>query len=58
MSIDSDVINFYNQWSNFVSILSFSWEDEYNPAEADHRQVRREIEKQNKRARDAGQKVY
>ena len=31
MSIDSDVINFYNQWSNFVSILSFSWEDEYNP---------------------------
>ncbi len=58
MSTDSDTVNFYNQWSNFVSVLSFSWEDEYNPAEADHRQVRREIEKHNKKARDAGRRKY
>lgn len=58
LSSDSDTLNFYNQWQNFVSILSFSWEDEYNPAEADQRQARREIEKLNKKAREAGRRKY
>ena len=58
MSSSSDTINFYNNWSNFVTILSFSWEDEYNPSEAENRQVRREIEKHNKKARDTGRRKY
>ena len=51
---DSDTVNFYNQWSA-LSVLSFSWEDEYNPAEAENRQVRREIEKHNKKERIWGE---
>lgn len=54
----AEVIEFYNQWSNFVSVLTFSWEDEYNATEAPDRRVRREIEKINKKARDAGRKKY
>ncbi len=57
-STNAQVINFYNQWSNFTTVLSFSWEDEYNTTEAPDRQTRREIEKLNKRHRDAGRKKY
>jgi len=53
-----DVTHFYNQWTNFVSVMSFGWEDEYNPAEAPTRDVRRQIEKTNKKSRDAGRKKY
>jgi curved DNA-binding protein CbpA len=55
---DDHVINFYNQWSNFLSILSFSWHDEHNPSEAPDRRVRREIEKINKKQRDIGKRKY
>lgn len=57
-SSPADVNQFYNYWLNFVTSLSFSWEDEYNPADAPNRQVRRAIEKENKKARDAGRKKY
>jgi len=53
-----NVLNFYSEWSNFSSVLSFSWEDEYNPAEASDRRVRREIDKLNKKARDAARRKY
>jgi len=52
------VLNFYSEWSNFSSVLSFSWEDEYNPSEATDRRVRREIDKLNKKARDAARRKY
>ena len=55
---DAQVKRFYNEWSNFISVLTFSWEDEYNPAEAADRRVRREIEKINKKARDNGRREY
>jgi DnaJ family protein A protein 5 len=57
-STHAEVLAFYNQWSNFVSVLSFAWEDEHNPSEAPDRRVRREIEKLNKKNRDAGRKKY
>jgi DnaJ family protein A protein 5 len=57
-SIDTDVLNFYTFWENFVSILSFSWADKYNPNEAPNRVVRRTIEKENKKERDSARKAY
>jgi len=57
-SSKQDVSGFYNYWLNFVTSLSFSWEDEYNPSDAPNRDVRRAIEKENKKAREAGRKKY
>ena len=54
----SNVHHFYNFWTNFVTKMSFSWEDKYNPAEVPNRQVRRAIEKENKKFRDVGRKKY
>lgn len=54
----ADVNLFYSFWLNFVTRLSFSWEDEYNPLDAPNRQVRRAIEKENKKSREAGRKEY
>lgn len=36
-----DVLKFYNYWTNFVTLLSFSWKDKYNPNEAPDRQTKR-----------------
>ena len=57
-SIASNVHHFYNFWTNFVTKMSFSWEDKYNPAEVPNRQVRRAIEKENKKFRDIARKKY
>ena len=40
-SLSVDVMNFYNYWLYFSTILSFSWEDKYNLNDAPNRQVRR-----------------
>ena len=53
-----EVFQFYTQWANFVTQLSFSWEDEYNTLEAPNRQVKRAMEKENKKRRDVGRKKY
>ena len=58
LSPRADVLQFYNYWLNFVTCLSFSWEDEHNPSDAPNRDVRRAIEKENKKAREAGRKKY
>lgn len=57
-TICADVVSFYAHWSNFVTTLSFSWEDKYNPSEAPDRAVRRAIEKENKKVRDNARKEY
>ena len=57
-SAPADVNHFYAYWLNFITCLSFSWEDEYNPLDAPNRQVRRAIEKENKKARETGRKKY
>lgn len=57
-SDQAEVFQFYTQWSCFVTQLSFSWEDEYNTLEAPNRLVKRAMEKDNKKRRDAGRKKY
>lgn len=49
---------FYNAWSSFQSVKSFNWMDEYRFSAAPDRRTRRLMEKENKKARDAGRKEY
>ena len=57
-SNQSDVFQFYTQWSSFVTQLSFGWEDEYNTLEAPNRLIKRAMEKDNKKKRDVARKKY
>lgn len=52
----SSVLSFYAAWQNFTSRLSFSWEDVHNPLEAPNRNVRRAMEKENKKLRDSARR--
>ncbi|KAK6456572.1 DnaJ domain-containing protein [Scheffersomyces xylosifermentans] len=54
----SEVRHFYNSWSNFVSVKSFNWRDEYRYSMAPDRRTRRMMERENKKARDAARKEY
>ncbi|EPE03649.1 c2h2 finger domain containing protein [Ophiostoma piceae UAMH 11346] len=45
---------FYKDWSNFVTTKSFSWKDKYRLSDAPDRQVRRMMEKENKKSREQG----
>ena len=57
-STSKEFLLFYNYWTSFSSRMTFSWEDKYNPNDATNRQVRRTIEKENKKLRDVGRKEY
>jgi hypothetical protein len=57
-SSSKEVYAFYNHWTKFVTKMSFSWEDKYNPKDVPNRQVRRAIEKENKKFRDIEKKKY
>lgn len=50
--------NFYGSWSNFSSVKSFNWMDEYRYSAAPDRRTRRLMEKENKKVRDAARKEY
>lgn len=52
------VLQFYCNWSNFMSQLSFAWADKYNTTEAPSRPVRRVMEKENKKFRDTAKRKY
>lgn len=54
----SGVRVFYNEWSNFLSVKSFNWMDEYRYSAAPDRRTRRLMEKENKKARDAARREY
>ncbi len=54
----SEVSAFYAYWGDFVSRLSFGWADQYREQDAPSRQVRRAMEKENKKGRDAARKKY
>lgn len=45
---------FYANWNGFATKKTFSWMDVYRTADASDRRVRRMMEKENKRFRDAG----
>ena len=46
-----EVFGFYDCWPSFTSIKPFAYADEYNPADAPNRRVKRLIEIENQRAR-------
>ncbi|GEQ66819.1 hypothetical protein JCM33374_g482 [Metschnikowia sp. JCM 33374] len=54
----SEVRVFYNEWSNFSSVKSFNWMDEYRYSAAPDRRTRRLMEKENKKARDMARREY
>lgn len=49
---------FYNAWLTFSSQKSFSWCDKYRLSEAPDRRIRRAMEKENKKFRDAARKEF
>ena len=51
---EDGVKQFYRVWINFSTKKTFSWRDEYRASDAPDRQVRRLVEKENKRLRDEG----
>lgn len=54
----STVREFYNKWTSFLSVKTFSWKDEYRSSMAPDRKTRRLMERENKRARGAARKDY
>lgn len=50
--------SFYNFWLGFVTAKDFMWVEQWNVNEAPDRQVRRLMEKDNKKARESARKEY
>ncbi|ODV91915.1 hypothetical protein CANCADRAFT_11762, partial [Tortispora caseinolytica NRRL Y-17796] len=55
---DPNVKNFYSVWVGFNSSQSFASEDIYRTSDAPDRRIRRAMEKENKRLRDAARKEF
>ncbi|KAL3666564.1 hypothetical protein V7S43_008193 [Phytophthora oleae] len=53
-----DVNYFYQHWKSYTSQRSFAWVDEYKTTDAPTRLVRRAMEKENKKLRDAAKKAF
>ena len=53
-----EVAAFYGYWGDFCSRLSFGWADEYREQDAPSRQVRRAMEKENRKSREAARRKY
>lgn len=49
---------FYNFWINFSSQRTFAWKDVYNTTQAPNRDVRRIMEKENKKERDKAKREF
>ncbi|KAH9196751.1 hypothetical protein AeNC1_001272 [Aphanomyces euteiches] len=55
----SDVpLDFYDYWRAYMTDQSFSWLDQYKTTDAPTREIRRLMEKDNKKLRDAGKKTF
>ena len=54
----SDVRQFYSRWMGFATMKSFSWKDQWKYSDAPDRRVKRAMEKENKRLRDAGRREF
>lgn len=52
------VHEFYEWWENFTTYQTFAFAEKYNPNQAENRQVRRLIEKENKKERSKEKKNY
>lgn len=53
-----DVRDFYNAWTNFSTVKPFLWAEKWRLSDASHRNIRRSMEKENKKARDSAKKEY
>lgn len=53
-----DVNRFYQHWRNYVTQRTFAWVDEYKTTDAPTRPIRRAMEKENKKLRDAAKKSF
>ncbi|KAK9472749.1 uncharacterized protein V1510DRAFT_364996 [Dipodascopsis tothii] len=53
-----DVRRFYVAWGRFATLREFAWADKYRLSDAPDRRVRRAMEKENKKLRDAARKEY
>lgn len=49
---------FYQHWSSYLSQRSFAWVDEYKTTDAPSRAIRRAMEKENKKLRDAAKRAF
>ncbi|CAD7970475.1 unnamed protein product [Amoebophrya sp. A120] len=54
----SSTSKFYSHWQNFATKRPFGHADKYNPNEAPNRKVRRLIEQENKKLRQAARQEY
>jgi len=54
----ADVSSFYKNWLDFCSRKAFGHADKWNPKDAENRQVRRAMEQENKKARQAAKKEF
>lgn len=54
----SQVRKFYQVWSSFSTVKTFSWKDEYRYSSAGDRRTRRAMERENKKARDTARREY
>ncbi|XP_064624905.1 dnaJ homolog subfamily C member 21-like [Lineus longissimus] len=55
-SYEEVVHDFYSFWESFCTSKSFAWKDEFDTREAPNRRVRRLMEAENKKLRDAAKK--
>lgn len=53
-SYDAVAKSFYAAWSSFATRKQFSWKDKYRLSDAPDRQIRRLMEKENRKFRDEG----
>lgn len=54
----TQVRKFYQVWSSFSTVKTFSWKDEYRYSTAGDRRTRRAMERENKKARDTARREY
>jgi DnaJ family protein A protein 5 len=54
----STVSDFYDWWTAFLTVKDFAWADEYNPASAPNRKVRRLMEDDNRKRRAKARREF
>jgi len=54
----SEVRQFYSAWMSFSTLKSFSWKDQWKYSDAPDRRIKRAMEKENRRLRDAARREF
>ncbi|GMH38384.1 hypothetical protein BSKO_06268 [Bryopsis sp. KO-2023] len=52
------VFAFYSFWAGFMTVKPYAWKDQFNPASAPNRKVRRAMEDENKKMRKAARREF